>query len=335
MTDTTIESSPVTAADVGAARERIAPYVRHTPLEQSPALSHALGAEVYLKLECWQVTGSFKPRVSLSRLLAMDASARERGVVASTAGGHGIGLSHASRVLGVPARIYLPRAADARKVRAIAANGAELSFLSSVSEARAAARADAMHTGATFVSAYNDPHVVAGGGTVALEILDDLPDVDLLVAPVGGGGIISGMGVALHAARPGARVWGVMPEVNPVLARWMEAGRPVAVDGRPSIADGLGASIEDDSITFPLARRHVERMLLVSEDAIADAMAWLLFEHGIYVEPSGAATVAALRDVTLPPDARRVAVLISGRNVSTERWTSLAGARLAALSSNQ
>ena len=327
-----LSANPVTvsAADVHAARARIAPYVRHTPLERSAVLSEALGAEVFLKMEAWQLTGSFKPRVSFSKLLTLDERTRARGAVASTAGGHGIGLSYAARHLGVAARIHLPESADPMKIAAMRRNGATLLFAPTVSDARLAAQGEAEERGSTFVSAYNDPAVIAGGGTVGLEILDDLPEVDLLVAPVGGGGIISGMGVAMHAVRPALRVWGVMPELSPVLARWIEAGRPIHVDDRPSIADGLGGEIETDSLTFPLAQQHVDQMLLVSDDEIRRAMIWLFEEHQLLVEPSGAATVAALRKATLPRSVRSVVALITGRNISRPRFASLIGKEIGA-----
>ncbi|NMO20997.1 threonine/serine dehydratase [Pyxidicoccus fallax] len=322
---------PVTPVSIREARERIAPFIRHTPLEPSPALSRRLGARVFLKLECLQVTGSFKPRISFNKLLSVDEVTRARGAVASTAGGHGIGLSHAARTLGVPVELFLPRTADARKVEVMRGNGARLHFFDSVPAAREAAQAYAREHQRLFVSAYNDPAVIAGGGTVGLEVLDDLPEVDLTVVGIGGGGLISGMGVAMKDRNPRMRLWGVQPEVSPVLAEWLRHGRPVPVESRPSIADGLGAQPEPDTLTLPLARRYVDRVLRVSEADIQDAMAWLLEEHQLVVEPSGAATVAAL--LRHPPEGfRDVAVVITGRNISRARYVHLLGERLTAAS---
>ena len=317
----------ITPDRIREARARIAPYVRHTPLEPSPELSRLVGANVFLKLESQQVTGSFKPRVSFSKLLALDEAQRGRGVIASTAGGHGIGLSYAARALGVAADIYLPHTADPRKVEAIRRNGARMTFFERVSDARQAALERAAERGLTVVPAYNDPDVIAGGGTVGLEILEDLPEVDLVMVGMGGGGVISGMAIALKEARPRLQAWGVQPEVNPVLAEWMRQGRPVPVEQRASIADGLGASIEEDSLTFPLALRYVDRTVLVAEDEIKDAMAWMLEEHQMVVEPSGAAPVAALMKAR-PSGFRNVAVVVTGRNISRPRYVDLLDGRL-------
>ncbi|MCG8435076.1 MAG: threonine/serine dehydratase [Gammaproteobacteria bacterium] len=313
------EDTAVTPQDILEARKRLRGYVRHTPLEYSHGLSHAIGLPGYLKLESMQVTGSFKPRVSFNKLLTLTHDQRKNGVIASTAGGHGIGLSYAAGVLGVTCEIYLPQDADSRKVEVMRRQGARLTFFPSVREARLAALTAAEKTGRTFISAYNDPQIIAGGGTVGLEVLEDLPDVDLLVTGIGGGGLINGMAIAIKAANPNLCVWGVMPKNNPVLGKWLEAGRPVEVDTTESIADGLGAHIETDSITFTLGMQHINRVILVSEQEIKDAMRWLLREHQLIVEPSGAAPVAALLKIG-PQKFNRAAVVITGRNISADRY---------------
>lgn len=309
----------VSFLDIHRARQRIDPYVRHTPLEPSEALSRRAGTSVHLKLETMQVTGSFKPRLSFHKLLTLDAEARARGVIASSAGGHGLGLAHVGRTLGVDVDVYLPSFADPQKVARMREFGARLTFFESVQAARQAARARARETGRTFVSAYNDPAIIAGGGTVGLEVLDDAPDTDLVLVGMAGGGLASGLGIALGTANPRARVWGVQPEVSPVLARWLAAGRPVPVESRPSIASGLGGRIEEDSLSFTLARRWVERTVCVSEDELRAAMALLLEEHQLVVEPSGAAPVAAL----LKSDVRafsRVVLVLTGRNIGAREY---------------
>jgi len=311
---------------IRTAQARIAPYVRHTPLEPSPSLSRELGVDVSFKMECWQVTGSFKLRISFSKLLSLDEAQRRRGVVASTAGGHGIGLSYAAQALGVPCTICLPRAADPFKVRVIERQGARLCLHATIEEGREHAQEMARTQGLTFVSAYNDPEVIAGDGTVGLELLADAPQLDLVVVGMGGGGMAAGIGIALKESGAKARVWGVQPEANAVLARWLEEGEPVEVPPGASIAEGLGARIERDSRTFPLAQRYVDRTLLVSEADIRDAMLWLLEEHQLAVEPSGAAPVAALRRsgaLLKEQGIRSVAVVITGRIVNRERYLRL------------
>ncbi|HEU4801294.1 MAG TPA: pyridoxal-phosphate dependent enzyme [Gemmatimonadales bacterium] len=326
------EAPSIVPADIRAAADRIRPYVRRTPLEYSSALSQHAGVDVYLKMECWQLTGSFKPRISFNKLLTLTPDARARGVIASTAGGHGLGLSHAARTLGVTAHIYLPRNADDGKVMAMRRNGAMLTFFESVEEARGAALTEAARSRLIFISAYNDADIIAGGGTVGLEIVEDLPDVATLVTGIGGGGLISGCAIAIGAERPRLDVRGVQPENSAVLARWVEAGKPVDVAWEPSIADGLGALIEADSITFPLVQRHAGRMELVSEDEIRGAMAWALEQHQLVLEPSGAAPIAALLRQSADagpggehprPIAGPVAVILTGRNIGRARFEEL------------
>jgi threonine dehydratase len=325
----TAENLAVNVESVRAARERMRGYVLETPLEYSYTLSKEAGANVYLKLENLQVAGSFKPRISFSKLLSLDEEARRRGAIASTAGGHGIGLSHAGKVLGVPVDIYLPRAADKRKVELIARNGARLTYFDSVEEARVAALETAHETGKTFVSAYNDPQIVAGSGTIGLEIAEKLPETDLVLVGMGGGGIACGISIALKDTNPAAQVWGVQSAENGVLVEWLRAGRQTEVATRPSIAEGLGAHIETDSITFPLARTYVDGTVLVSEEEIKDAMLWALDEHQHVVEPSGAAQIAALKQV---PEGKfkNIVIVVTGRIISRERFLNILESRLSA-----
>ena len=317
----------VTIADVYAARERIRPFVRHTPLEASAELSELVDANVSLKLESMQFAGSFKPRISFSKLLALDPEVRARGVVASTAGGHGMGLSYAGRRLSVPVSIYLPHTADPTKVNFMRRHGAELNFHDSVEKARLAAQQAGKESSRTFISAYNDPYVVAGGGTVALEILEDAPATDLIIVGMGGGGLASGMAIALKAANPAAQVWGVQPSNNPVLLEWMRHGRPVPVEESDSIADGLGAHIEEDSITFPLALQLVDHGITVTDDEIRAAMIWLFQTHNLVAEPSGAAPIAAVMKAR-PTGFRNITLVITGRNIAHARWMDLVGRQM-------
>jgi threonine dehydratase len=259
--------------------------------------------------------------VSFSKLLAAAPEERARGAVAFTAGGHGVGVSHAARALGIPVEVFVPRWADPRKLETIRRQGAAVRLFGSVEEARAAAKAAAAESGRVFVSSYNDPDVIAGAGTVGLEIAEDAPDADLVVVGVGGGGLISGLGVSM----PEARLWGVQSEARPVLARWMEAGRPVPVESAPSLADGLGPTPEHDTLTFPMMRRRVERMVLVSEVEIQQAMAWALAEHQLVLEPSGAAPLAAMLRERPPAGTKHVVVVVTGRNIEARRYLELMG----------
>jgi threonine dehydratase len=321
----------VTPELIHEARKRIGPYVRRTPLEYSHTLSELAGSNAFLKLESLQVAGSFKPRISFSKLLSLDEATRKRGAIASTAGGHGIGLSYAGKVLGVPVDIYLPRSADPRKVQLIERNGARLTYFETVEDARVAAMEAAEAEGKTFVSAYNDPEVIAGGGTIGLEIAEDLPDTDLVLIGMGGGGVASGVAIALKDTNPDAQVWGVQSEENGVLVEWLRAGKQIEVKTRSSIAEGLGAYIESDSITFPLATKYVDGTVLVSEEEIKDAMLWALDEHQYVIEPSGAAQIAALRHVPAGKF-RNIVIVVTGRNISRERYVNILATRLSASS---
>jgi threonine dehydratase len=319
---TVTDNLPVDAVDVAAALARIRPWVKHTPLMYSAALSVRTDSEIYLKLESRQLAGSFKPRISFNKLLSLNESQRRHGVIASTAGGHGMGLSLAANVLSVACDIYLPEAADPGKVEFMRAQNAQLTFFPSVETARVAAVTEAESSGKIFVSAYNDPAIIAGGGTIGLEILAEQPEIGLLVTGIGGGGVINGMAIAIKHQNPNLMVWGVMPENNPVLGRWLEAGKVVDVETQVSIADGLGADIETDSITIELARHYIDKVILVSEAEIIEAMAWCLAEHEMEIEPSGAAPIAALLRIP-PPKGIRTAVVITGGNISTERFQKL------------
>ncbi len=298
----------VTRADIEAAALRIAPYVVRTPLERSLGLSRLCGTDVWLKLECFQRTGSFKLRGAVNALLALPAGAA---VITASAGNHGLGVARAAAMLGLAATVVVPETGSPAKVDALRASGAELLLVGrTYDDAEAAARDLSRQRDATFVSAYNDPRVIAGGGTVALEVLADVPDIQTLLVPAGGGGLISGVAVAAE----GRTVVGVQSEASPALEAAFHAGRRVVVDVRDSLADGLAGNVEEGSLTIGLMARHVADVRLVSETQIAAAMRWLLEHEHVLVEGSGAVGVAALLGGFRP--AGPVALPLTGRNVA-------------------
>jgi threonine dehydratase len=314
-------SATVTPADVAAAHARLRGQVRRTPLERAPALARLLGGEVWLKCECFQEMGSFKLRGALNALLTLDERTRAHGVVTASAGNHGLGVAEAAARLGVRATVVVPANASAAKLHALrgyAGRGVELLPQgASYDEAEAHARALAASTGRHYVSPYNDPAVIAGNGTVALEALEDAPGATVFVAPVGGAGLISGCGVWAHHALPGVRVLAVQSEASAALHASLAAGKLVEAPVHPSLADGLAGNIEADSITWPLAQRVVERVVLVTEAAIADAVRWLLREHHLLVEGSAATVVAAVLAGRLPDLGGAGAMLtLTGRNIA-------------------
>lgn len=312
-------ASPVALHDVVLAAARIAPFVRRTPLERSAPLSAELGIDVWLKLECWQRTGSFKLRGALNRLLTLPEEARGRGVLTCSAGNHGLGVAEASRLAGVPVTVVVPRNASPAKLAALRLSGVELLvFGADYDEAEGRAPEIARESGLTFVSPYDDPAVVAGAATATLEILEELPEAGTLLVPVGGGGLASGAGVVAGAVAPGLRVVGVQAAASAAMHAALAAGRLVRVSDRPTLADGLAGNVAAGSITFPLVRDGLAEIVLVDEDAIGAAMLVLLDRHQIVVEGSGAVGLAALRSgvVTLPPGP--VILLVSGGNVATK-----------------
>lgn len=315
--DQTRTTDVVTLLDVVAAARRIAPYVQRTPLERSAYLSDAVGADVWLKLECFQTTGSFKLRGALNALLALDNEARGRGVVTASAGNHGLGVARAADLTGLPSVVVVPETASAAKVDLLRQTGCELILHGPDYDAAEAHAVDLAETReSTFVSAYDHPAVVAGGGTIALEILETLPEVDLLIVPAGGGGLISGVALAAKAVQPQIEVYGAQSTASPALHAALAAGRQVTVPILDSLADGLSGNIASSSITVDLAGRYVDQVVLVEESEIAAAMRAILEHEHVLVEGSAAVTAAALRTGRLPAAGRSVVLVLTGRNVA-------------------
>lgn len=294
------------------ARGRIAPHIEITPLQQAKELG------LLLKLENRQRTGSFKVRGALARILALDEEERGRGVVAASAGNHGLGVALASRLVGVGATIVVPEHAVAAKVEAIRAYGASLLFAAGgYSEAESEGKRLAEARGAVWVSPYNDPEVIAGQGTIGLELVDQLAGQGLgasweVFIPVSGGGLACGIGLVLKALAAGVRVVGVQPEACPYMHAHFHGGDLRTVVERPTLADGLAGAVEPGSITFDLLPRALDDVVLVSEEEILQAVQHVLRYAGEIVEPSAAAAVAGALWRGREP--RRLAV-VSGGNI--------------------
>ena len=313
-----------TADEVRAAATRIAGRVTRTPLAHSPTLSRAIGGDAYLKLESAQPGGSFKLRGALNAMLALDAATRARGVVASSAGNHGLGVAIAAQALGVPAKVYVPATAPAVKREGIAARGAVVDATSATyDDAERAARAHARATGATFLSPCSGRALLAGAGTVALEILADLPNVGTIVAAVGGGGLTGGIGGFLRDAAPGVRLLGAQSELTNAMSLALASGRSTDIPDQPTLCDGLAGLVDAEMLAQ--GQRALDAIATVPESAIADAIRWLHREHGLTVEGSGAVGVAALLHGALKPQAFPVAVVSSGGNIDPSRFAALLG----------
>ena len=304
--------------DVRAAAARLKGVAERTRLFRSEGLSSATGVAVYIKDEGLQRSGSFKLRGGYNAVALLSDDERGRGVVTASAGNHGLGVAIASRLLGVKATIYVPAAAPKIKRDRIAAEGAELHLVNGTyDDAHAEAEREALRSGRLFVHAFSDPRVVAGAGTVGLEIVEDLPDVRTVIVPVGGGGLIGGVGTAVKAMAPGATVIGVQSEETSAMHASLLAGHAVLPPMGETLCDGLSGEIDERSLA--LAQRVVDRMVLVSEAAVARAMRWLHVEHAIAVEGSGAVAVAAVLEGALGTVDGPAAVIVSGSNVDAAR----------------
>jgi threonine dehydratase len=300
-----------TLGDIYLAQARIQAYIARTPLVQASDLPF-----VYLKLENLQQTRSFKGRGALNKLLTLSPGERARGIIAASAGNHAQGVGYGAQMLGLRALVVMPEDTPQVKVRATRAYGVEVLLEGrSYDEAEARALELARERGLTFVSPYNDPAVIAGAGTIGLEILRDLPDVTQVLVPVGGGGLAAGIGLTLRKLKPGARIIGINSRATPAMYNVLKA---TDLPQLPTLAEGMAGGIEPGSITVPLARQLLDDIVLVEEDALAAAMVWMLREHGWVIEGSGAAGIAALLSGVIRVEGQTVAV-VSGGNVDFER----------------
>jgi len=300
----------VTLSDIALARYRLATYLAPTPLEPAPGL----GEQIWLKLENANKTHSFKIRGAMNAMLALDDRARGRGIVTASSGNHAQGIACAANLLGMRARIVMARNTAERKVRGVIRWGSEpLLFGEGYTEAEAEALRLRDTVGPTYVSPYNDPQVIAGQGTIGLEILDALPEVERVIVPTSGGGLISGVALALKALKPSVEVIGVNLERSPAMYNsFYDTQLTVYED---SLADALPGEIEQGSVTIEIVRQWVDQIVLVSEDAVARAMRWMVADAGWMVEGGGAVGVAALMENVIPTDGKRTVVVISGGNV--------------------
>ena len=309
-----------TIADVDSAAEIVHRHLWPTPVLALPDL----GTGVLAKLELLQPTGSFKVRGGLVAVTA--ALERHAGtpLVAASAGNHGLGVAYAADRLGARATVVVAETASEAKVAALARFGVTLvRHGATYDEAEAYALELAERRGWRFVSPYNDPDVIAGQGSVGVELLAQVPALELIVVPVGGGGLVSGVGLA--TAEAGTRLVGVEPETSAAMGAALAAGRAVPLTLRETIADGLAGNIEAGSITVEVAAERVERMVTVSEAEIAAAVAYLALEQGLVVEPSGAVGVAALRSGRLEVGDGPTVVVLTGRNIARDLLVEILG----------
>ena len=310
------------ATDVIAAADRIRPYIKRTPLVRSDRLSERAGADVYLKLENQQTTGSFKLRGALNVLATLTPEQRRGGVVASSAGNHGLGVAYAAKHFGVPATIFVPTNAPQVKRDGISALGATLDTSQPHYDAAMdAAKAFARERGATFINPCLGEMLLAGQGTVALEILGELPDLATLVLNVGGGGLLGGCASLVRAVAPSVRIVGAQSEHTAAMSKSLAAGHLVEIENLPTLADGLAGQIDDEALD--IGRRGLDAMVTVSETEIADAIGWLWHAHGQRCEGAGACATAAVLTGRVWSLAAPIAIVVSGGNIDAAKHESL------------
>ena len=308
--------------DVMAAARRLRGVARRTPLERSAWLSAAAGTEVWLKLETQQRTGSFKLRGAYNAVASLPVEERARGLVTASAGNHGQGVALAAALTGARVLVFVPADAPEAKRRRIARWGAELRLVEGgYDDAHHAAEAWAAETGAPFINAFSDFAVVAGQGTVGVEIAEELPGVRTVVAPVGGGGLVGGIGIVMRALGGGVRVLGAQSEETRAMHDSLAAGRVVSPPYGPTLCEGLSGDVDERGLA--LASRVVDGIGLVSEAAVRRAMRLLYDEEGIVAEGSAAVAVAALLEGALRPVEGPAAVVLSGGNVDGARLASV------------
>lgn len=297
------------------AAESIRPFIRETPLEFSYPLSKLSGCRVHLKLENNQITGSFKARGSMNKILSLKNDDRE--IVTASTGNHGLGVAHALNALHKKGTIYLPTKASPAKVEAIKQRGVRIEFHGESGEVTEKfARQLASETNQVYVSPYNDEDVIAGQGTIGVELLRQLPELDAVFVSIGGGGLIAGIATYLKSVKPEIKIVGCLPANAPVMYECVKAGKVIDVPEKPTLSDGTAGGIDHDSITFEICQNLIDEYVLVYEEEILSAMRLVLKKHHQVIEGSAGVSVAAILKLQEQFKGKNVAAIICGGNVS-------------------
>ena len=318
---------PFDPREIWLARSRIKGMVLRTPLLHSPSLSRLTGGDIYLKMECWQLTGSFKVRGALNMVAALTPEERGRGLVTASSGNHGTGLAYASAQFGSPpTRVYLPEGADPKKVEKIQAYGAETVFFGeSYPFSLAEAQSYAEKVNATYVHSHSHPLIIGGQGTIGLEVMENLPNPDLVVVPIGGGGLISGISTAVKQASPDARVVGVEPSAAPGAFLSLRDGCcREDIEIKPSVADGLLGTLTP--LTYEVCRRNVESVAVVEDAEVMNAMRVLQRKEQLMVEGSASVGLAAILSGKIDVDGMKTVLILTGRNIDADRYNKIMNA---------
>jgi len=321
-----VHSQEPSLADIYLARRRIYNKVIRTPLIESRPLSKLTGSEIYLKLENLQTTGSFKLRGATNKIMSLEPEALERGVITVSSGNHGLAVSCASRELGIPAYVSVSTATVENKVTAIKNMGAEvLTDGGTYDEAADVADQKMNDLDLTMIHPFDDSDIIAGQGTIGLEIIEDLPEIDTILVPLSGGGLMSGVAMALKTIKPSIYVVGVSMDQGPAMVESIRAGRIVEVDEEQSLADALvGGLGRENHYTLNMVAKYMDEAVLVSEDEIAAGMIFALEEHHQVLEGGGAVGIAALLAKKVEHPGKHIAIVASGGNASMPTLMDLA-----------
>jgi threonine dehydratase len=300
-----------------SARDRIQPHIHRTLVLTSSRLDEAGGASLFFKCENFQKIGAFKARGATNAVFSLDDATASRGVATHSSGNHGAAVARAANLRGIPAHIVMPSNSAKVKIRAVESYGARVVFCEPTEEARETVCADVIaKTGATLIHSFENPDVIAGQGTAAVELLEDLPDLDLVMCPIGGGGLLAGTAVAAKSMRPSIRVIAAEPENADDAAQSFRAGRVIQTEKKFTIADGLRTNVGQPN--FAIIKRHVDDIVTVSEKAIISAMRTIWETMKIIVEPSAAVPFAAIQDRKIDVSGKRVGIILTGGNVDLD-----------------
>jgi threonine dehydratase len=306
--------------EVKKAEIRIRGYVRKTPLEYSPFLSKEGKNKVYLKLENLQLTGSFKIRGAVNKILSLTMEDRERGVITSSSGNHGAAFAYITDKLDIDGTIYLPKNASKAKITFLRNYGTNLEFYGyDCVQTETYARNFSLKQGVVFVSPYNDSEIIAGQATIGIELLEQLADIDVVLVPVGGGGLISGIGGYLKSINKNIEVIGCQPVNSAIMFESIKQGKIVTLDSLDTISDGTAGGIEENSITFDFCQKYVDDFILVSESEIKESIRLMLQHHHMLIEGAAALTVSSYLNNKSKFEGKNVVLVISGAKISLEK----------------
>ena len=303
--------------NVRAAHERIRPYVHRTPVLTNSWLNDACRATLFFKCENFQKVGAFKARGATNAVFALDDETKQRGVATHSSGNHGAAVARAAKLRGIPAHIVMPSNSAKVKIRSVESYGAHVVFCEPTEESREIQCAEVINkTGATLIHSFENEHVIAGQGTAAMELLEDVPDLDVIMCPVGGGGLLSGTAIAARSIRPQITVIAVEPENADDAAQSFRAGRRLVTEKKFTIADGLRTNIGEPN--FAIVQQYVDDIVTVSEEAIVSAMRTIWETMKIVIEPSATVPYAAIQESKIDIGGKRVGIILTGGNVDLD-----------------